>query len=266
VTTENPWNSEANAEEYDHFVRDGGIYRHLARDLATRLEVDRANRVLDIACGTGAATEACLSELSSEGEVVGLDASAEMVAVAEAQIPDPRAHFRVAAAADLAQVCDGPVDRAVCSAALWHFPSHRAVFRALAQVLDPVDGVFAFNLSAAMVRSAPTTVHPFQVTLTRAIEEAGGGPPQEPMSQIDLSRLDQTLVEEGFEPTERSAVRYRCAQRELMNLVEIPALMEPLAPELGEWQRAAVVQEARRRSDPEERVEILWFSLRTRLA
>jgi len=263
--TENPWNSTANAEEYDHYVRAGGIYRHLARDLAARAGVARAHRVLDIACGTGAATEACLAELPPDGEVIALDASAEMVAVARAQILDPRARFAVAAAADLAQVCQAPVDRAVCSASLWHFPSPRAVFGALAQVLDAADGVFVFNLSAAMIRSVPTPIHPFQVTLTRMIDEVGGRQPRDSLLQIDLDQLDRALVEEGFQPAERETVPYRCPQRELMDLLEIPALLEPLAPDLTEEQRDQVLREARRRSDPDEIVDVPWIGLRTRL-
>ncbi len=265
-TAGNPWDSALNAEAYDGFVRENGVYAALGRELVQRAEVDSALRVLDLACGTGAATEAALATLPADGEVVAMDASAEMVSVARAQIADPRVRFEVAPAADLARVAAGPVDRVVCNAAFWHFPAPRPVLRAVAQVLDPVGGVLAFNVSAALVRGEAAPLFPFQVTLTQLIEEASGGTSQGQPVEVDPAALDQVLAEEGFEPAEQWRYTYRCAQRELMDLLEVPALLEPLTPELDPPRREEVLREARRRSDPGAPVEVPWIGFRTRLA
>jgi len=77
--------------------------------------------------------------------------------------------------------------------------------------------------------------------------------------------LDQMLVEEGFEPAEQTAVCYRGTQAELMDLLEIPALLEPLAPDLSPATREALLHRARRASDPDEPVDVPWIYFRTRL-
>jgi ubiquinone/menaquinone biosynthesis C-methylase UbiE len=78
------------ADRYDLLVAlNPGYHRHLrsaARLLATRL--DRARRsalVLDLGCGSGASTAALVAELPVATEVVGVDASAGMLARAAAK-------------------------------------------------------------------------------------------------------------------------------------------------------------------------------------
>jgi len=48
------------------------------------------DRVLDIACGTGAVAHEALRRVGPEGQVVGLDFSPDMLAVAPAQAARPR--------------------------------------------------------------------------------------------------------------------------------------------------------------------------------
>jgi SAM-dependent methyltransferase len=69
------------AEIYDElfvpalFARWGPVVSAAAR-------LERGDRVLDVACGTGALTLAAAERVGADGSVVGLDASSEMLAVA----------------------------------------------------------------------------------------------------------------------------------------------------------------------------------------
>jgi ubiquinone/menaquinone biosynthesis C-methylase UbiE len=259
-----PWSGWHNAEVYEAFTREHGIYRALNRRLADLAEIDTAARVLDLACGAGATALACLERMPARSELVGVDGSEEMVAVARDRVRDPRARFRVAAASALERVTAGPFDRAVCNAAFWQFPDPGSVLAALARILAP-GGCFVFNVPAERLASEPSEpaaggpshLTPFQVALARAVERRTRDPfPGH--ETLDPDRLEVRLGEAGFEAVERHPFAYRGRQRELMELMTIPAMIDRVAPDLGESERAAALDEARRHTDPDQRVVVPW--------
>jgi trans-aconitate 2-methyltransferase len=89
--------------------------------------------VLDVGCGTGRVTEALLA-LVPRGQVLAIDASADMVALARERLGD-RARVWCADALEL-QV-DEPVDAIVSTAALHWVPDHDRLWTRLAQALRP---------------------------------------------------------------------------------------------------------------------------------
>lgn len=246
---------------YEAFTREHGIYRALNRRLADLAEVETATRVLDLACGAGATALACLERMPGRSELVGVDGSEEMVSVARDRVRDPRARFRVAAASALERVTAGPFDRAVCNAAFWQFADPGSVLAALARILAP-GGRFVFNVPAerlASVETAGAASHltPFQVALARAVERRTHHPfPAH--ETLDPERLEHRLAEAGFEAIERHPFTYRGRQRELMELMTIPAMIDRVAPDLSEDERAAALEEARTHTDPDQRVLVPW--------
>lgn len=252
-----PWQGWINAEIYDRFVREHGIYEALNRRLVELADVAGARRVLDLACGAGATTLACLARLPPGGEVVGVDGSEAMVTVARAQVRDSRARFVVAPAAALEEVVEGPFDRALCNAAFWQFPAPLPVLLSLARVLAP-GARLVFNVPAERVAGEPAPVHPFQVALAREIEARTGRPFPSTATSLDPERLTAVLGEAGFTLEQRERYTYRGRQGELMELMEIPAMIEPLTPDLPPRVRRAVLRRARRRADPAEEVEVPW--------
>lgn len=256
-----PWTGWANAEAYEAYVRDHPVYRWLNTELVALAELEDARRVLDLACGTGATSRAVLALLPAAAEVVGVDGAAAMVGVARSRVADPRASFRVAAAAELERAVDGPFDRVLCNAALWQFPHPGAVIAAVAALLSP-GGLFVFNLPASRLGGEASAAHPFQVALSRAVAARGGGPSRDP--GIDPGRLRADLEEAGFSAVERHRNVYRGRQAELMELMEIPAMLGRAAPGLRPAQRAAALAEARRNTDPEQAVEVAWHFWRAR--
>jgi len=253
-----PWSGWVNAEVYDDYVRERPLYRWLNARLIELADLGSARRVLDLACGTGATARAALAALPADGELVGVDASAEMVGVARARSHDRRARFAVATAARVGTVpaTDGRrFDRALCNAGLQLFPDRPAVLAALSPLLSPGAG-FAFNLPAARLSGETAPVHPFQVALEREVAARGGAGAAD--DGVDDGRLGEELAAAGFEVVERRLLAYRGSQGELMELMAIPAMIARAAPDLGVEERAAAVAEAGRHSDRRQPVEVPW--------
>jgi len=257
---EGRWRGWQNAEIYDRFVRERGIYRWLNERLVERAALEEARRVLDLGCGTGATTQACLARLPPEAEVVGLDASAEMVEVARAQTIDPRASFVVADAADAAEAVEGPFDRAVSNAAFWQFPRRDRVLAALGELLES-GARFVLNVPAERVESGGAEIHPFQVALARAIEARQGAPFVSNATPFDPGAFAAQARPHGLELVACERLVWRGAQGELMELMQIPAMIRPLTEELDDAATREALLAAREATDPAERVEVPWLYL-----
>lgn len=254
-----PWAGWVNAEVYDDYVRERPLYRWLNETLVELAQVARVRRVLDLACGTGATARAALAALPADGELVGVDASAEMVGVARARVSDRRARFAVAAAARVGEVpavAALPFDRVLCNAGFQLFPDRRAVLTALKPLLT-LGSRLAFNLPAARVAGETAPVHPFQVALERAVTARGGG--RQRGGGLDGERLEEELEAAGFVLVERRRLAWSGTQGELAELMAIPAMIARAAPDLGHEDRAAAVAEARRRTDLAQPVEVPWL-------
>jgi SAM-dependent methyltransferase len=250
-----PWRSRLNAEIYDRFVRERDVYRWLNRHLVELAEVEEARRILDLACGTGATSLACLERMPARAESVGVDASEGMVAVARSNVHDPRARFLVAAASEVASL-DGDFDRVVCNAAFWQFPFPGAVFAALGE-RTAKGGLLVFNVPAERLVGEPRALHSFQVALRQEIQSlrAGGHSGDEP---IEAASLDALARDGGFELETRERFVYRGRQQELIELMSIPAMIGRVAVGLSEELRELALERARRRVDPDEQVKVPW--------
>jgi hypothetical protein len=75
---------------------------------------------------------------------------------------------------------------------------------------------------------------------------------------VDVETLGRWLADAGLRLTGRHRFVYRGRQHELVELMEIPAMIDPLTPDLDPDERRAVVREAGRRTDGDEAVEVPW--------
>ena len=105
------------ADRYDLLTRLNpgyhGALRRAARDLVTRLRPGRADDrplvLWDLGCGSGLSTRALLDAAGEGTRIVGLDASAGMLARARAKTWPPGVAFVQALAQDLPEVAAGTV-------------------------------------------------------------------------------------------------------------------------------------------------------------
>ena len=63
----------------------------------------------------------------------------------------------------------------------------------------------------------------------------------------------------GFRVASRTRFVYRGEQGELADLMGIPAMLAPLAPDLSSDEREAALDDARSRIDPRHVVEVPWL-------
>ncbi len=257
------WDDWYNAEVYDHYVREYPIYGWLNRRLAEQAELAASRRLLDIACGSGATARVCLDRLPPGAALVGVDVSPVMVEVARYRVRDPRARFEVAPARALPRAVSGPFDRAVCNAAFWNFPKPATVLAHLGRILEP-GGLFVFNVPAERVVGESSVAHPFQLALTRSIEAETGRALSLAPIVFDPARLEEWLDGAGFDLEGRDRLTCTVKQGELLELMRIPAMITPLAPELTPEAHQEVVSDAAGRIDAEEPVAVPWIFFRAR--
>jgi len=252
------WRGWRNAEIYDRFVREHRVYRRLNQRLVELSDLVDVKKVLDLGCGTGATALACLRVLDMDADLLGVDASDEMVEVARANILDPRARFKVATAASVADVTTGTFDRAVCNAAFWQFPAPGPVLSAVSSLLDEC-GMFIFNIPAERVKGESTPVHPFQVALARSIESRTGRGYMHQALPLEVDLLEHLAEGAGLTLEKIDRFTYSGKQSEFMALMSIPAMINPLTPGMSDDEREEVLEEARRNLDADDTVEVPWI-------
>ena len=100
-------------------------------------------RVCDLCCGEGYVSR----HLATRGarEVVGIDLSSELIAVARGRADAPWLSYRVDDAQVLASISDGAFDIVVSQMAMMDVVDHRALFAAVRRILVP-GGAFVFSL------------------------------------------------------------------------------------------------------------------------
>ena len=142
---------DEHARSYDRLVgANRGYHEHL-RMTARRMGLrDRGAglRLLDLGCGTGASTQALL-DAAPEAEIIGVDASSEMLSIARAKTWPPGVSFVHASADDLASAgITGFYDGILAAYLLRNLAEPNAALRAFHAILKP---------------GAPLAVHEYSV-------------------------------------------------------------------------------------------------------
>jgi SAM-dependent methyltransferase len=119
------------AEAYEPFM--GRWSRRLASAALTWLAPEAGQRWLDVGCGTGAVSEAVVTD-AAPASLVGVDQSEAYVSAAGARVADARARFEVGDAGSL-PLPDGSVDHAVSGLVLNFVPDARAAVGEMRRVL-----------------------------------------------------------------------------------------------------------------------------------
>jgi trans-aconitate 2-methyltransferase len=117
-----------------NYVRRSGLQEAMAAEVLALLHLAGSERVLDIGCGDGRVTAEIASRLS-QGSVVGVDASREMIAYAKEHADLPNLEFRVANAAELP--FHNEFDVVVSINALHWLPDPNPALRGIRAALNP---------------------------------------------------------------------------------------------------------------------------------
>lgn len=114
------------------------LFAHWGPIVADAAGVKAGDRVLDVACGTGAATLAAAEKVGSSGYVVGLDANPDMLAVARRK---PTRVEWLDGRAEALPMRDGSFDAVMSQFGFMFFEDRPAALREMMRVLRPGGGM-----------------------------------------------------------------------------------------------------------------------------
>lgn len=183
------------------------MFDPFARTLVVKAGVRRGSRVLDVACGTGAASRAAARQAGPEGSVTGVDLGEPTLAIACGVEPEPGAapiEFLQGDASAL-PVEDGSFDVAICQQGMQFFPDRAAAAAAMRAALGPEGRVAVATWTA--IES-----NPFGAVAAALREHAGDEAGQMMHSPFKLTRdeLESALEVGGFSDIEVSEETQEC--------------------------------------------------------
>lgn len=237
------WQLEGNAAELYERYPGRYILGPWAEGLVELAAVKAGERVLDLACGTGAVARVAAERAGSSGRVTGLDLNVGMVAVARS-LPAP-AGARVTwieASALSTGLPDASFDAVLCQQGLQFFPDKPAAMREARRVLAP---------GGRIAMSVWRTMGVYNTAVGRALERHIGA---DAASRFCASRKvpgDRDLLELASGARLRDAELHRRKRT-----VRLPPMEDfllghlaatPIAAQLaaaGEAQRSALVRDA----------------------
>ena len=132
------WQLEGNAAEIYERTAARYLLGPWAQGLVDLAGVGKGERVLDLACGTGAVARVAAERAGASGRVTGLDLNAGMIAVARSLPAPPGAPVAwIEASAEATGLPDGEFDAVLCQQGLQFFPDKPAALREARRVLAP---------------------------------------------------------------------------------------------------------------------------------
>lgn len=170
-----------------------------SRRLVETAAIEAGSRVLDVACGTGIVSRLAAKKTGPEGNVVGFDLNAAMLAKARAsgEYADT-IDWREGSVADM-PFEDSRFDRVLCQHGLQFFPDKHAALAEMYRVLAP-----GGRLLVSVWRSIEHC--PWQAAIANAISHNVG---EEPAALVraafafgDAEQLRQCLLDAGFHDVE----------------------------------------------------------------
>jgi ubiquinone/menaquinone biosynthesis C-methylase UbiE len=163
-----------------------------AVDLVARVGVHPGDRVLDVACGTGAAARVAAAEVGEDGRVAGLDLNPGMLAVARSSTASVEWHEGSAQSLPFA---DGEFDVVLCQLGLQFFPDPLAAVREFRRAL--VHGGRAGASVFSGIERNPAT-HALSDALDRHVGEGASRAKRQEHSLADVRELEALFADAGF--------------------------------------------------------------------
>jgi SAM-dependent methyltransferase len=186
------------------------IFARWAPDLVQAAGVRTGDRVLDVACGTGAVTRLLAEQVGPAGKVTGLDITPGMLAAARLAAPSQRIEWLEGSAVKM-PLPDGTFDAVICQQGLQFFPDKAAALSEMRRVLKR-----GGRLALSCWRSVEHT--PGYLVLEQALARRVG--PEKaalpPFSLGDAGVIRDLVVGAGFREVKLRAdakmIRFRSAE------------------------------------------------------
>jgi ubiquinone/menaquinone biosynthesis C-methylase UbiE len=133
-----PWQlSDTGPDNYERY-QVPSVFGPLAELFLRYIKLQKGQRVLDVACGTGVVARRVAPELGPAGSIVGIDLNANMLEVAACNAPVAEATIEWRQGDATALPCsDGEFDVVLCQQGLQFIPDRNAALGEMRRVLKP---------------------------------------------------------------------------------------------------------------------------------
>ncbi len=132
-----------------------GLHRVWNKKVVEATELRTGGRALDLACGTGSLTRDLAKRVGSEGYVLGVDFSKEMLRAAERR-PSPNVEYRLGDATDLTGVEDDSFEAATIAYGARNIPDLDALFAEMTRAVKPGGRVVCLEIARPRGRFSAT--------------------------------------------------------------------------------------------------------------
>jgi ubiquinone/menaquinone biosynthesis C-methylase UbiE len=204
-----------------------------AIDLVERAEVRPGDRVLDVACGTGAVARIAAARVGTGGRVVGLDLNRDMLAIARSRRPAPderSIEWREGSALAL-PFSPGEFRVVLCQLGLQFFPDRLEALREMHRVLEP-GGCVGVSVYSEIERQPAAAA--LSAALDRHLGESASLAKRREHSLADVEGLRTLLVDAGFVDASIQTVARTARFASVAQWVRLQFVATPLASLLTE--------------------------------
>jgi ubiquinone/menaquinone biosynthesis C-methylase UbiE len=193
------WQLGGNAPvAYDTYIVDA-FMQDYSRRLAEAASIQKGERILDVACGTGVVTRLCAAQAGTDGHVVGIDLNPGMLARARARDAEGSEIIWHEGSATEMPFPDASFDAVLCQQGLQFIPDKAQALAEMRRVLAR-EG----KLLVSVWRSIEHC--PWQRAVADAIEARVGSEPaglvRSAFTFGDAQKLEQLLSDAGFADTD----------------------------------------------------------------
>lgn len=237
MTQHERWQMAGNAPESYEFHMVPTFFQPWADDLLTRAQLQRGERVLDVACGTGIVARLAAAHVGPSGHVMGVDLNPGRLEVARARTPTSGATVAWREGDATALPCaDATFDVVCCQQGVQFVPDKAVALREMHRVLVP-----GGRLALSVWRSLP--YNPYVRLLADALErhigpEAAAGM-RAPCGFGDAEALRTLLTETGLQHVHISIVVLTVRHPSLATFIPGQLASTPLASAVAALDAAA---------------------------
>ncbi|MDQ4044115.1 MAG: methyltransferase domain-containing protein, partial [Chloroflexota bacterium] len=216
------------AQVYDDFLVPN-MFEPWADELLARVAITPGDRVLDVACGTGAVTRKAAAIAGADGTTTGIDISPPMLGILQAHARRAGVDIQpVERSADSLPFDDGTFDVVLCQQGLQFVPDRQMAVREMHRVLR--DGGRA---GVSIWRDAEH--QGLLGAISEAIDRQFGTPANDPFRMGDADEVRDLFARAGFSDIAIEPVRRRVRFPSADQLVRLSVMSAAaVLPELAE--------------------------------
>ena len=231
-------NFDASSLIYEQFETRFGLFEYLTIELAKAAKVQPGMRICDIGCGTGTSSFVLREIVGSSGEVIGLDFSEKMLAVANDKLVGSESSnldFIQCSADELEGNIEGNLDSVLYNACIFLIPDHKRSLQEAYNLLNE-NGTMGMNYLIGIYDKIPDNNPSDDNLFDRAKSDNKTFAPYG-RAIVDTTTLGDQLIELGFNEVHNGVVVHAMPLDELSAFYCIPAQSAALWPKTNYEER-----------------------------